>query len=384
MNRRDFIVQTGVATAGLLMAPSEGFKEVTRKPDRVIIIGGGLAGLTAAYELRKAGVDLLVLEGSNRLGGRVVTTHNFGTVTELGAEWIGFGHSSVRRLCSELQLPLTQHRFSTHLLINGVYCKPGSYPAESTGSSTKSPFRSTSVFSLPNNEMDFKVSGGNYRLIEKMARKLSPVQVKTGSQVLKVIDNGKEFTIICLNRKLYKASNVICALPAPFIKSIKWEPALPEAFIHSISQSEYQTCLKISVGFNERIWADNDFEMVSDEILPYVYNSSAESNCLTFSASGEKAKKILQLNHWGRKQAIISTLKPAFGNVANHITSINYYAGPDASKMTSYGSLNPENIIDIDMQERLLFCGDYLTSYRGFMEASVRSAKIATKQLLTS
>ncbi|MNE61237.1 hypothetical protein D3C80_1564380 [compost metagenome] len=90
------------------------------------------------------------------------------------------------------------------------------------------------------------------------------------------------------------------------------------------------------------------------------------------------------MNHWGRKEAIISTLKPAFGNVANHITSINYYAGPDASKMTSYGSLTPENIIDIDIQERLLFCGDYLTSYRGFMEASVRSAKNVTKQLLAS
>lgn len=39
----------------------------------LVIVGGGLAGMTAAYEAHKAGVKTLVLEGEDRLGGNAKT-----------------------------------------------------------------------------------------------------------------------------------------------------------------------------------------------------------------------------------------------------------------------------------------------------------------------
>jgi monoamine oxidase len=50
----------------------------------VIVIGGGLAGLTAARELRHAGRDVLILEARDRLGGRTHTSRLVGRDVELG------------------------------------------------------------------------------------------------------------------------------------------------------------------------------------------------------------------------------------------------------------------------------------------------------------
>jgi monoamine oxidase len=55
---------------------------------QVVIIGGGVAGLTAARELTAAGARVLVLEARDRLGGRVLTHHTADGPVELGAEFV--------------------------------------------------------------------------------------------------------------------------------------------------------------------------------------------------------------------------------------------------------------------------------------------------------
>jgi len=58
------------------------------------VIGGGLAGLSCAFELMNAGVQVTVLEARPRLGGRVVSYRDIvpGKVVEGGAEFIGANH----------------------------------------------------------------------------------------------------------------------------------------------------------------------------------------------------------------------------------------------------------------------------------------------------
>jgi monoamine oxidase len=55
---------------------------------RVIVVGAGVAGLTAARLLAGAGHAVVVLEARDRIGGRVVTHRSGGLVTDLGASWI--------------------------------------------------------------------------------------------------------------------------------------------------------------------------------------------------------------------------------------------------------------------------------------------------------
>lgn len=73
---------------------------------RIGIIGGGIAGLTSAYELSQLGHEVTVLEASDRLGGRI-RTHYFsdGTYGELGAMRIPNNHRCVMYYVEKFNLP---------------------------------------------------------------------------------------------------------------------------------------------------------------------------------------------------------------------------------------------------------------------------------------
>ena len=55
---------------------------------RVAIVGAGMAGLTAASALGAEGVEVVVFEARDRLGGRIHTDDSLGVPLDLGASWI--------------------------------------------------------------------------------------------------------------------------------------------------------------------------------------------------------------------------------------------------------------------------------------------------------
>ncbi len=61
---------------------------LTSVSDPVLIIGAGVAGLSAASALRAAGVDCVLVEASNRIGGRAYTTQVGGYAFDHGASWL--------------------------------------------------------------------------------------------------------------------------------------------------------------------------------------------------------------------------------------------------------------------------------------------------------
>lgn len=74
---------------------------------RVVVVGAGLAGLTAAWRLKQAGVVPVVYDASGRTGGRAFTLReHFPVKCELGGELIDSGHRHLRALANELGLTL--------------------------------------------------------------------------------------------------------------------------------------------------------------------------------------------------------------------------------------------------------------------------------------
>jgi monoamine oxidase len=70
------------------------------------IVGGGVAGLTAAYRLQQQGVKPVLFEASNRWGGRMFTRCNFykGMFCELGGELVDTNHDDLLNLLAEFSI----------------------------------------------------------------------------------------------------------------------------------------------------------------------------------------------------------------------------------------------------------------------------------------
>lgn len=398
ITRRQFIKQAGLAGAGALMVPAFAASRPLVKAKTIICIGAGLAGLAAAFKLKQKGFNVIVLESSNRVGGRVFS-HPISNklVIELGGEWVGNSHTRMQELCDQFGLQLKNNQLDTHLLYKKQYTPASKWDYSNSwnkkweeiiaayehfkeedkqrldqldwwrylvnngcdgrdleirelldstdfGESIRhvSAFAALAEYaeSSEKNEMDLKIAGGNNMLAQKLADAIGRENILLQHTVTK-IEQGDKVMITCSNGKLLTADKMICALPTFAMAKIKWLPELPDTKQLAIDQLQYARINKHAIQFEKRFWKEEAFDMVTDELPHYFYHATKgqpgpEGVLISYSI-GDKAAVMANQPNESNLNAIASTLSMPFGNIQPLAQKqVNYYWGNDSSAKGAY------------------------------------------------
>jgi monoamine oxidase len=449
-NRRDFIKIFGSAAASVAIG-AKGIYGQNRRAKTCVIIGSGLAGLSAALKLKNAGWEVTILEGRSRIGGRVFSysmPENKELILELGAEWVGESHERIQELCREFEIPLQKHQFEDYLMRNGQVSRPGGWDfsaqanaawekmiagyekltaaqktrldqidwwthlsdigftrddlllrdlADSTdfGESIRhvSAYGALAEYaeSSEKNEMDYKMTGGNSRLINEFVRRIGGENIRTGRRVTEINQRGGAVTVHA-GDEIYMADACICTAPIASLRKIKFNPPLPSAQAEAAQKLGYSRIIKNSVLYQNRFWKDDNFSMITDTTSHYYFHSTQNQpgteGILTAYAIGEKADVLASQDDRRRMNVIARDLVDFNADAPRLAKGIASYAWQrDEYTEGAYALYRPGQWFGIRpiLQRphgKVLFAGEHLADWQGFMEGAIETGEAAAESLI--
>ena len=249
------------------------------------MIGAGLAGLAAADALRREGVEVVVLEARDRVGGRVWSIPFAGGVAERGAEFIFEGdevlQATVRRLGLSLYpkgtlygdreprggLPVSGAELEDAVgrlgeaRLEGTVLDALSSLGLSQAAAEAIAARVEVSSAYPAADLDaavlaetgagfgrfdtFGIAGGNSRLAEALGAPLGPA-VLTGAAVEEVAWDRRSVVVRAAGLELW-ADGAVVATPAIPTAALRFDPPLPAPKAHALAQVRYGQAAKLHV-----------------------------------------------------------------------------------------------------------------------------------------
>ena len=107
LNRRTFLKASLYLSAYNLLnaCRSADRSPPTERDEAVLVVGAGIAGLAAAQNLISQGFQVTILEGRDRIGGRIWTDRSLGVPVDLGASWIhGVRGNPISNMAAEFEI----------------------------------------------------------------------------------------------------------------------------------------------------------------------------------------------------------------------------------------------------------------------------------------
>jgi len=119
-SRREFLQGAGATL--LLAASGRTLAANSESSRKVLVLGAGLSGLASAYELKKGGFDVTVLEARSRPGGRIFTARDpfaDGLYAEMGAEYVDAKDEFMHRYCNQFGLKVLTAKLYDAIFVRG-------------------------------------------------------------------------------------------------------------------------------------------------------------------------------------------------------------------------------------------------------------------------
>ncbi|KAJ6760679.1 FLAVIN MONOAMINE OXIDASE [Salix purpurea] len=315
------------------------------KTPTVIIIGAGMSGISAAKTLHDAGIrDILILEATNRIGGRVMKTQFSGYAVEMGANWLFGGgpvHNPVLEMAEKVKLKTSLNDYDN--LTSNTYKQDGGlYPK-------------TLVEAVDKNDVDISILAGQRLFKQEPKTPLEMVvdyyhndyedgeppkvtSLKHTYPRNEFVDHGEDPYFVADPRGF---EIVVQYLAKQFLSSLKGDPrlklnkvvreiiyskngvALPIWKRLAISDFSMTIYTKIFLKFPYKFWPTGPgteffiYTHVRRGYYPlwqHLENEYPGSNILFVTVTAEESRRVEQLSDQEVEAEVMAVLKTLFGN----------------------------------------------------------------------
>ncbi len=372
MNRRAFVKILGFSTL-FNFTFCKKINSIAGK-GKVIIVGAGMSGLSAARMIADAGWDVVVVEAKDRIGGRVWTDNSLGTPLDMGASWIEEATGNpMTSLANEYGLKTIETNWDSINLYNSDGSMISSTEAARIDSEFQLLFGKASEYAetlnkdisvedalkyvlrneilsreeqkildwgLASEELDGAIefdklsawgdteagfSGGDFlfpdgygQIAGNLAKGLN-IKMNHPVELIEYNDTGVK---VHSGGKVFEGDYAIVTLPLGVLKtgSVKFSPELPDYKLNAVSRLDMGNLNKVAIKFPEIFWSsDKHFIGYISEIkreFPVFINWAyyTKKPYLLATIGNSFSREFYKLNEAGQKEKIYKILSKIFPN----------------------------------------------------------------------
>ena len=387
IDRRDFVrLAGGLAGLGLVSCSSPvepddspGTLTPADQPLRVVVVGAGMSGLVAGYELSRAGHDVTLLEARERVGGRVLTVRSpfaSGHLAEAGAARIPPEH--------DLTLGYAGH---FGLELDRFYPEDGLFLRYENREQTTIP-PSSFLSEWP----DFvKIRGGSDRLPAAFAAELGDRAV-TASPVTDIVA-GSTVRTTTRNGQSYESDRVLVTVPVPLLSTIRFSPALSSEKTEAMNGGfRYQSATRVFVRFRTRFWEAaglNGWGTTDwpEELWHATWDASGPEGVLLTYVRGTRADELDALDGDARVSRVLAHWEDFLPGASAHFASGTSHSWQrDPWSGAAWAEPTPTQDAELGSalarpEGPLHFAGEHISGARGWMNGALESGLRAAMEI---
>ena len=338
----------------------------------ILVVGSGMAGVTAARELTQKGYPVIVLEGRNRTGGRIFTDNSLGFAAERGAQWIeGITGNPLTQLARDFNIPMQFTNFDDVQFFSArgkpsspqelLQLERGFRQLERQIASYQG-LEDTSVARLLKNipsltdevrrcvalvtedgsgaevgQMSVKAlqrapefQGGEHSLVsgyQSMIDKLTQgLDIRLGQTVKSIDTSQPQVVVQTQDKQMYQGAAVVVTVPLGILKAspnsqagIAFTPALPEKKQKAIRESGFGLLNKVYLKFKKPFWSyDHPFLAIlpsqdNDFCVFANHGHSHKQPVLTAFVASDFARELEALTDEQITQRMVKKLQLTYG-----------------------------------------------------------------------